>query len=208
MIAPNRPLRVLGIAGSLRAESVSTQALTFALDLMAEQGCRVELFDPRRSPLPFCNGDKSYPWHEAPAVAELRRKASAAEAILLATPEYHGAVSGVLKNALDLLDFPHLEGKVAAAISVLGGRHNSNALNQLRTICRWCRMTMVAEQVAVAKARSAFADRRPRDPELVTRLQDLALSLVRTTRALRAPGEVDTTWVAVEGASLQPQAME
>jgi len=54
-------------------------------------------------------------------------------------PEYHGGVSGVLKNALDLMGFEQLDSKVTGIISVLGGQSNSNALNELLSM-RWVRL--------------------------------------------------------------------
>lgn len=176
-------LKVLGIGGSLRKASYSHLALEHAAGLVREMGCSVELFDPRRMELPFCNGDKTEPWPAYPAVGELRRLVSEAHAIILSTPEYHGGMSGVLKNALDLLDREHLEGKVVGGISVLGGKHNSNALNDLRTVMRWCHAWMIPEQVAIGQVRTTLAEGRIRDADLLQRFEDFAHGLVwRTAR--------------------------
>jgi len=66
-----------------------------------------------------------------PDVERLRNTVKQADGLILATPEYHGGVSGVLKNALDLMGFEQLDSKVTGIISVLGGQSNSNALNEL-----------------------------------------------------------------------------
>ena len=74
----------------------------------------------------------------------------------LATPEYHGGISGVLKNTLDLLSGEHLKGKIAGIVTVLGGASNSNALNDLGRILRCCHAWVMPEYIAIARAHSFF----------------------------------------------------
>ena len=87
---------------------------------MQSLGAEVEIIDLRKMKLPFCDGGSDYP--DYPDVNVLRDKVKAADGLILATPEYHGSLSGVLKNALDLMSFEHLSDKVAGVISVLGGQ--------------------------------------------------------------------------------------
>ncbi len=106
--------------------------------------------------------------------------------LILSTPEYHGSVSGVLKNALDLMGFEELSGKVAGLISVLGGQSNSNALNDLRTIMRWVHAWVIPEQVAIGQAWKAFdSEGNLVDEGLSKRLDQFAQSLVENTAKLR-----------------------
>ncbi|MCN9244619.1 NAD(P)H-dependent oxidoreductase [Streptomyces sp. RY43-2] len=182
-----RPLHVLGIAASARKNSTSGAALDVVLARAAELGCRTKAIRLAELRLPFCDGDKTAPWPEYPAVAVLRRAVSRAHAVVLATPEYHGGMSGALKNALDLLDIPHARGKVFAGVSALGGRSNSNALNQLRTSVRWLHGWMLPDQVAIPDARSAHLDGRFQDPLVTERLTQLADALTRAARALALP---------------------
>ena len=177
-------LRVVGIQGSLRAGSYSRQALKIALDKVEQLGAEVEFLDLETLHLPFCNGAKSYPEH--PDVAKFQAAVAAADGLILATPEYHGSVSGVLKNALDLLSFEQLEGKVLAAISILGGQVNSNALNDLRLIARWVHAWMIPDQVAIGQAWKAFdAEGNLTDLKIEERLEEMAKSLVQATHQLR-----------------------
>jgi NAD(P)H-dependent FMN reductase len=180
-------LRVVGIAASARPGSTSTAALEVVLDRARELGCGVDRIRLADEELPFCDGDKTAPWPSYPGVARLRAAVAGAHAVVLSTPEYHGGMSGAMKNALDLLDFPHAEGKVFGAISALGGRSNANALNQLRTSVRWLRGWMVPDQVAVPDARHAHTNGRFHDPAVVQRLEELADALVRAAHAL-VPG--------------------
>ena len=178
MIPATRDLRIVGIGGSLRERSCSYLALEHAIRLLTEMGCQARIFDLRVMNLPFCNGDNRDPRHDYPAVAELRSAVSGAHALILSTPEYHGGVSGVLKNALDLLSAEHLQGKVAGVISVLGGVSNSNALNDLGRILRCCHAWVVPEFIAISRAQAAFVAGSITDSDLLTRFNRFAKSLV------------------------------
>jgi FMN reductase len=186
--------RILGLAGSLRPQSVSHDVLSSLARLLGQQGADVHILDPRRLHLPFCSGSHSDEYVGWPDVAVLRQAFLDSQGLLLVTPEYHGSISGILKNVLDLLDFPHLEGKVAGLVSVLGGRANSNALNHLRTSLRWCRAWTIPEQVAIAGSRAGLQAALAVDPELQERLEALAASLVRATLLLSG-GEISIAGV-------------
>jgi FMN reductase len=178
-------VKIVGISGSLRADSYSYQALTVAAQRAEALGAEVEILDLRTLNLPFCNGGDSYA--DYPDVERLSRTVQAANGLILATPEYHGSVSGVLKNALDLMGFEELGGKVTGLISVLGGQPNSNALNDLRTIMRWVHGWVIPEQVAIGQAWKAFGeDGKLLDESLSKRFDAFAQSLVETTRKLSA----------------------
>ncbi|WP_019499981.1 NADPH-dependent FMN reductase [Pseudanabaena sp. PCC 6802] len=179
-----RGVKIVGIGGSLRANSHTYQALNLALQKVAAIGANVELLDLRELNLPLCNGDSDYT--DNPQVMHLRRTVTQADGIILATPEYHGSVSGVLKNALDLMSFDELSGKVFGLISVLGGEHNSNSLNDLRTIVRWVHGWVIPEQIAIAKAWQAFDSQgNLKDTKLDQRFDKFAHSLVTNTAKLR-----------------------
>jgi FMN reductase len=177
--------KIVAISGSLRPGAHSYQALMQAVDRVKALGAEVEIIDLREWQLPFCTGADEYP--EYPDVARLQATVKAADAIILTTPEYHGSLSGVLKNALDLLGFEELSGKVTGVISVLGGQSNSNALNDLRTILRWVHAWVIPEQIAIGQAWKAFAaDGKLVDTGLGKRFDEFAQSLVIHTQKLRA----------------------
>lgn len=183
---------IVGLNGSLRPGSYSKQALQLALQSAKAYGASVELLDLQVLQLPFCSGAESYPGY--PDVEHLKSSVRQADGLILATPEYHGSVSGVLKNALDLMSFDELSGKVTAAISILGGQSNSNALNDLRIITRWVHAWMIPEQVAIGQAWKAFdAEGNLTDPKLRQRLEELAQSLVDAAQQLRKTAAVSTT---------------
>lgn len=177
--------KVVGIIGSLRADSYSALALQQAINRVKDLGAEAEILDLREMTLPFCNGGSEYP--DYPDVEVLREKVKAADGLILATPEYHGSVSGVLKNALDLMSFEHLSGKVAGLISVLGGQSNSNALNDLRIIVRWVHGWVIPEQIAVGQAWQAFdSEGKIQDEKLSQRFDGFAQSLVDNSAKLKS----------------------
>ncbi|WP_310483156.1 NADPH-dependent FMN reductase [Chamaesiphon sp. VAR_48_metabat_403] len=178
-------VKIVGIAGSLRTDSYSQIALKIAAQKVADLGAEVEILDLRTMQLPFCDGGDEYPNY--PDVRRMQDAFSAADGLILVSPEYHGSISGVLKNALDLMSFDQLSGKVAGFISILGGQSNSNALNDLRVILRWVHAWSIPEQVAIGQAWQSFTpDGKISDEKLSKRLDAFALSLVENTRKLRS----------------------
>ncbi|MDZ8028366.1 MAG: NADPH-dependent FMN reductase [Nostoc sp. SerVER01] len=177
-------VKIVGIGGSLRPNSYTHLALQVAMQRVEALGAEVEILDLRELQLPFCDGGKEYP--EYPDVKRLQDTVSNAHGLILATPEYHGGVSGVLKNALDLMSFDQLSDKVTGLISVLGGQSNSNALNDLRLIVRWVHGWVIPEQIAIGQAWSAFnPEGKLLDEKLSQRFDQFAQSLVDNTRKLR-----------------------
>lgn len=176
-------VKIVGIIGSLRSDAYSALALEQARDRLIALGAEVEILDLREMSLPFCNGGSDYP--DYPDVQILRDKVKAADGLILATPEYHGSLSGVLKNALDLMSFEHLSGKVTGLISVLGGQSNSNALNDMRIIVRWVHGWVIPEQIAIGQAWQAFdGNGKLKDIKMSERFDGFAQSLINNTNKL------------------------
>ena len=98
-------MRVLGLSGSLRADSHNSRLLRAAGALLPDD---VELvgFDGLKAIPPYDEDDEAA-GHEA--VHALRAAIASADAVLLATPEYNHSIPGQLKNALDWLSRPLME---------------------------------------------------------------------------------------------------
>lgn len=176
-------IKIVGINGSLRPGSYSAMALEVAISRVQGLGVETEIIDLRKLSLPFCNGGDDY--SDYPDVAKMQQTVKSAAGLILATPEYHGSVSGVMKNALDLMSFEELSGKVAGLISVLGGQSNSNALNDLRIILRWVHAWVIPEQISLGQAWKVFNEEGEiLDEKLSQRFDAFAESLVDNTRKL------------------------
>src|SRR2546426_9755201 len=152
----NHPIHIAGICGSLRAGSYSRQALRVALAGAAEAGAHTQLIDLNEYQLIFCDGkedESRYPQD----VARLRADVQRAQGIILATPEYHGGYSGVLKNALDLMGFDEFEGKMIGLVGVSGGRMGAfGPMNDLRDVGRALHAWVIPEQASVPQAWQVF----------------------------------------------------
>ncbi|MGK2964093.1 MAG: NADPH-dependent FMN reductase [Tepidiformaceae bacterium] len=110
-------LRILGINGSIRAESSADRALRLALRMLEAEGVTCETFEIGALPLLDGREDDAYP----PAVAAWRAACEAADAFLITVPTFHGALPGSLKNALDFIDSPQAGGKPFGVIGIAGG---------------------------------------------------------------------------------------
>jgi len=116
----SRPVKIVGIAGSLRRGSYNRLALRAAEELVPD-GASLEALD-----LPDLPGFDQDREKEPPAaVVELKGKVRAADAVLFVTPEYNYSVPGVLKNAIDWLSRPYGDsawsGKPAAVMGASVG---------------------------------------------------------------------------------------
>ncbi len=147
---------VVGICGSLRRKSNTRMALQIALNGAEEVGAKTKLIDLRDYNLIFCEGKDNE--SELPeGVLKLRREVKSAGGIILGTPEYHGSVSGVLKNALDLMRFDEFEGKMIGLVGVSGGSLGAvHALNSLRTVGRALHAWVIPQQASIPNAWKAF----------------------------------------------------
>src|SRR5215211_3428779 len=130
----SRPIRILGIAGSLRRDSYNRATLRAATELLPE-GASIEIFE--LDGIPGFNQDEE---QNPPAkVVELKRRIREADAVLIVTPEYNYSIPGVLKNAIDWASRPYGDsawnGKPAAimgaSVGVIGTARAQYHLRQM-----------------------------------------------------------------------------
>jgi chromate reductase, NAD(P)H dehydrogenase (quinone) len=129
-----KTIQILGIAGSLRKNSFNKALLRAALELVPKEA-RLETFDLEGIP-PFNQDLESAPPEKVKA---FKSKIRAADALLIATPEYNYSIPGVLKNAIDWASRPYgdnaLDGKpvafMGASIGMLGTARSQYHLRQV-----------------------------------------------------------------------------
>ena len=155
---PSGCLRIIGIAGSLRAGSYN-RALLRAAQELAPPTLQIDVAD--LSDIPMFNADvdaRATP----PAVTVLRTAIHAADGLLLVTPEYNHGVPGVLKNAVDWLSQPLrgcvLEGKPTAIMGASSGlAGTARAQTQLRqSFVLTNTPVMLQPEVLVGRAQERF----------------------------------------------------
>ena len=111
------PIKVLGISGSLRAGSFNRMALRAAGEL-APEGIIFETCEIRE--IPMYDGDVEATTGLPDSVKEFRAKIHAADALVIATPEYNASISGALKNAIDWASRPPQQPFDGKPIAILG----------------------------------------------------------------------------------------
>lgn len=132
-------MRVVGIGGTLRAGSSSERLARAVLAACEARGAEVRMFDgPHLARLPHF--DPATPDRSA-AEAELVEAVRTAHALVIASPGYHGGVSGLVKNAIDLLEDlrgdarPYFDGRpVGLIVSAAGWQAGGVTLAALRGI--------------------------------------------------------------------------
>lgn len=157
------------ISGSNRRHSASAAACRYLRTLLSEKGRATVFYDLRERPLPFFSPDEPLDGH--PDVGGFRRLVQEASGVVLGTPEYHGSVSGLLKNALDHLGETSLAGKVVLSVSASGGPLGTSALAHLQQIVRTVHGVNCPEWVSVGGGNRFGAGDEPENPKTRERVQ-------------------------------------
>ena len=196
-------IHVAGISGSLRAGSYTRRAVESALLGAAESGAETRLIDLNDYNLVFRAGkdESGFPAD----VSRLREEVKQADGIILGTPEYHGSLSGVLKNALDLMGFDEFEGKMIGLVGVSGGQMGAfDALNTLRNIGRALHAWVIPEQASVPEAWKVFDESGTlKDSDLEKRLKEVGRQVARFAY-LHTSEQAQEFLRAWEGAPVNP----
>jgi NAD(P)H-dependent FMN reductase len=136
-------INVLGVTGSLRQDSYSTLGLKIVLEEAIKYGSESYLLDLRELNLPLYDpGGPSTSNESTPnntSKNALERTATAlkwADALILASPDYHGSMSGTLKNFLDYF-WEEFAGKTFGYI-VASHEKGLTVADQMRTAIRQC----------------------------------------------------------------------
>jgi FMN reductase len=173
------PIKILGICGSLQMNGTTKNALRIALDGAVEYGAEVELIELRDLELVFFG---SVAQSEYPAdVERLRNRIRESQGVILATPEYHGSLSGTLKNMLDLMTIDDFETKIVGLVGIAGGHTGAiNSLNTMKTICRNLHCWVLPQDVSISNSSLAFGDDgNASDPALQVRLLNVGRQAVK-----------------------------
>jgi chromate reductase, NAD(P)H dehydrogenase (quinone) len=181
-------VHILGIAGSLRKGSFNKSILNVAKE-MAPEGTTLEIFDLEGIP-PFNQDHENDPPEK---VRSFKAKIRAADAILIATPEYNYSIPGVLKNAIDSASRPYgdnpFDGKpvavMGASIGILG---TARAQYHLRQSFIFLNMLPLNKpEVMVPTANDKIdGNGRVTDEKTRKKIKELVEALVAWTRKLGA----------------------
>ncbi|MCR8631092.1 MULTISPECIES: NADPH-dependent FMN reductase [Paenibacillus] len=177
--------RITIIAGSNRENATSTQLCRHLQKVLEEMGCKVTLLSLYELPMPFYRPRVA---SDDTNVGLFIKSLREADGIVLATPDYHGAPSGILKNALDYAGFDEFDGKVVLSVSSAGGAVGVSSLQQLQTIVRNVHGVNCPEWISIGgEQRSFTSDGAPAHDKIrerVARTLNYFVSMVKTFRKL------------------------
>jgi FMN reductase len=192
-------ITVLGIAGSEREDSRARTALQVALKAARKAGAKVEVLD-------VSNLDgRAGTVHDLPEDEVADRVGTAvahADALIVATPTFHGGISGPLRTILESIPNDAIAGKATALVSVTGGSaEHGDPLEPLRQQLQSLRAWVVPNRAIVPFAFRAF-DRagNPTDPEIRERLETVGREVARYGRLLQEMRPTPVVPAAVPGA--------
>jgi len=173
------PVRIAGICGSLNPAGKTRAALAKALEGAAEYNAEIQLIELRDYELVFFGSVASEDYPED--VQRLRKQLRDAQGIIIATPEYHGSLTGALKNMFDLMSVEEFETKIVGLVGVAGGHLGAiHALNGLRTICRNLHCWVLPQEVSIAESGKAIGvDGSVVDKDLEDRLLNVGRQVVK-----------------------------
>ncbi len=183
----DKPIKILGIAGSLRQGSYNKAALRAAVELVPKDAV-LEIVEIGNLPLFNADLEANFPL----AAKEFKEKVRAADAILFVTPEYNYSTSGVLKNAIDWASRPFgdsaWEGKPAAIMgAAIGPMGTIRAQMQLREMFVYLNIFPLNHpQVLIGDAKKKFDEEGNLIDEVTKeRIQEMLKALVDWTRRLQ-----------------------
>jgi NAD(P)H-dependent FMN reductase len=127
------PLNVLAAVGSLNRNSVTRIVVNDVVEKLRVQGVAVDVLDFFHEPLALFNTDTAY---ESDIYKALCPRVERADVFLLGTPDYHGSMSGAMKNFLDHF-WQEFAGKLFATV-VASHEKGLTVTDQLRTVARQC----------------------------------------------------------------------
>ena len=176
-------MKIVLIAGSNRRNATRTQLLKYMVETLRRQGAEVTFLNLYDQPLPLYAPDGETLDENA---AFLIRSVDEADAIVLGTPEYHGSISGVLKNALDYLGSNEFHGKPVLSVSSSGGAVGVSSLTHLQVIVRNLHGINSPEWLSLGGNTRQFAtDGSPADMGVKQRVARALNALIALTYSLR-----------------------
>ena len=194
----NQKVHILGFAGSLRRQSYNKAILAVATETVPDDAS-LEVFDLEGIP-PFNQDLELQPPDK---VKEFKARIRAADAILIATPEYNYSIPGVLKNAIDWASRPYgdnaFDGKpvavMGASIGTLGTARAQYDLRRSFVFLNMLPLNQPEVMIPFAQdkvdSKGRLTDKKTRD-----RIRELLESLIAWTRRMKLAEEVETKKLA------------
>lgn len=178
-----RPVHIVGIGGTTRIGSSSETALRHVLGVCQSLGATTELIAGPLLDLPMYDPSDD---HRSPSARRLVQSLRSADGVVVSSPSYHGALSGVIKNALDYAEDmrddprPYFDGRaVGIVVTAFGAQGLGTTLVGLRSIVHALRGWPTPYAAAINSQGKPFANGRPANVEVERQLETVARQVVQ-----------------------------
>lgn len=165
--------KVLGVGSSMNKESFSTETLKIVLERVNHNDADTKLLNLNNTPLPMYNHKNS---PETIHVNQAVDMVNWADAIILATPDYHGSMSGSLKNFLDYF-WSEFAGKTFGYICA-SHEKGLTVMDQMRTVIRQCYGWSLPYGISINSSQDFNERREIINQSLLVRIDYFARDLV------------------------------
>jgi NAD(P)H-dependent FMN reductase len=178
------PTNVLGVAGSMRKGSFSTHTLKLVLEETKRYGSDSRVLELREVKLPIYDPSRSVPeelYRDVNGIREnildtVTEAIDWADAFILASPDYHGSMSGAMKNFLDYF-WEEFAGKTFGYI-IASHEKGLTVADQMRTSIRQCYGWSTPYNISINGASDFNSAGKPVNNTLANRIKMLAHDLV------------------------------
>jgi chromate reductase len=183
-------MNILAFAGALRAGSYNRKLLGIAVAALRGQA-EIDHLDLRDVPLPLYDGDLEETQGLPATAIALKQRIAAADALVIATPEYNHSIPGTLKNAIDWASRKPANpfgGKVALLMGASpGGFGAVRGVAALRQVLTALGVLILPGTVQIPHADQAFDDAGQfKDAKNKAQVEKLCAELLRVTAAMKA----------------------
>ena len=199
-----KPLRVLVFSASMRKDSLNTRLATLAAGVIEKHGGKADLADMRMFDTPSFDQDRETADGPPPGAVALRDRILANDAFIISSPEYNGAMPGLIKNSIDWVSRfrpqPFNEKHallLSASPSMVGG---NRALLQLRVPLEHLGTRVFPSLFSLALAHKAFdTNGGLADEKLAQRFEDNIVAFLALVEAAKNYPCIKKAWVEFLG---------
>lgn len=182
-------MNILGVCGSTHQDSHSLMLLQEILKPLQSENIQVDILNLVVTPLPLFRVDKQYDPKEADFIQQVRQLSGQADAFILVSPEYHGSMTGWMKNFLDF-HYREFAGKLFAIAVTTGGSQGISCLTHMRASVQYCHGWTLPYQAA-ASEQDFDASGALNNPKIQDRLQKMGRDLLVYGRLVKTQFDSD-----------------
>ena len=180
--------KLLGIGSSLRKNSSSNKTLKIVLDKSQRYGANTSIIELSKINFPIFNPNK--PKEVSEDIEKINDQVINADAFILATPDYHGSMSGGMKNFLDYYWY-EFSGKIFGYI-VSSHEKGLTVMDHMRTAIRQCYGWSLPYGLSINTEYDLDEHSNVNNPKLLQRMENMSRDIVTYGKLLRMQFIYDT----------------